>query len=131
MDGTTGTAFADALAAKDDSRLRGLLADDVEFRTLTPDRSWSANTAAEVAHEIILGHCFAPDDQITELISTTTGRVADREHVAYRLRVHNADGDFPVEQLAYYATAGSGTICWLQIRCSACLPDLGEPIQRG
>jgi hypothetical protein len=47
--------------------------------------------------------------------------VADREHVAYRLRVRNAEGEFLVEQQAYYHVTG-GRIDWMRVLCSGYRP---------
>ena len=39
----TGPAFAHALAARDFAKLQSLLDPDVEFRALTPRRTWEAD----------------------------------------------------------------------------------------
>ena len=113
-----GARFAHALAAKDVAGLRAVLADDVDFRGLTPGRFWEATTAGEVVDKIVLGAWFEPSDDIKELCEVTEGGgVADRSHVAYRLRVRNGGGEFLVEQQAYY-TAEDGRITWLRVLCS-------------
>ena len=56
-------------------------------------------------------------DHIEELCSVTDGSLADRSHVAYRLRVRNDDGEFLVEQQAYYAV-DDGMITWMRVLCS-------------
>ena len=118
---TIGERFANALAAKDDVELRGLFADDVDFRALTPNRDWQAATPGEVIDDVVLGHWFEPSDHITGLESVSTGQVADREHVAYRPGVSNADGHFLVEQQAYY-TAEQDKIRWMRVLCSGYRP---------
>ena len=45
------------------------------------------------------------------------GSVADRNRVAYLLRITTPDGMFLVEQQAYFAVE-SGRISWLRILCS-------------
>lgn len=122
MSGTMGEAFARALAATDNDRLRGLLAGEVDFRALTPGRYWAARTPEEVVDEVVLGHWFASGNHIRELVSVTTDRVCDCEHVAYRLRVRNADGDFVIEQQAYYTVDG-GQIDWMRVLCSGYRPE--------
>ena len=116
-----GERFARALAAKDGAALRGLLADPVDFQALTPGRHWQASAPAEVVDEVILGTWFGPGKEIEALESVTGGRLPGREHVSYRLRVTNADGENLVEQQAYYDTDGE-RITWLRILCSGYRP---------
>ena len=112
-----GERFARALADKDDVALGALLADRIDFQALTPGRHWKAATAGEVVEGIILGHWFGAGDRIEQLCSVTTGCVAGREHVAYRVRVRRCDGDYLVEQQAYYSTDGA-RITWMRVLCS-------------
>jgi hypothetical protein len=118
---TAGERFARALAAKDGAALCALLADPVDFQALTPGRHWQADASGQVVGEIILGHWFGTGDRILELLSVTTGRVSQREHVAYRMRVRRADGDYLVEQQAYYRTDGE-RIAWMRVLCSGYQP---------
>jgi hypothetical protein len=124
MNDTAGERFAHALAAKDKDGLRAVLADEIDFRGLTPGRYWEATTSQQAVDDIILGHWFEPDDHIEELCSVTDDTVADRSHVAYRLRVRNSDGEFLVEQQAYY-TAVDGAITWMRVLCSGYRPAAG------
>jgi len=71
--------------------------------------------------EIILACWFGPGDEITELCSVINGRVLDREHVAYRVRVRRAGQDYLVEQQAYYRTEGP-RITWMRVLCSGYQP---------
>jgi hypothetical protein len=122
---TEGETFARAIAAKDAAALRAVLADTIDFQALTPSRHFVAGTGLEVAVEIILGRWFAPA-RIDQLCSVTVGEVAGRGHVAYRLRARAWDGDYLVEQQAYYETAGDGRIGWMRLLCSGYRPVL-EP----
>jgi hypothetical protein len=127
-----GERFARALAAQNPAGLRAVLAGQVDFAALTPGRHWAATDPGQVVDEIILGHWFGADSQITELCSVTTGQVADCQHVAYRLRVRKDRADYLVEQQAFY-TAHDGEIDWIRILCSgyraptADFPDTGTP----
>ncbi|HEY1643870.1 MAG TPA: hypothetical protein VGG35_24600 [Streptosporangiaceae bacterium] len=118
---SAGERFARALAAKDEAVLGGLLAGQIDFQALTPGRYWQADTARQVVQEIILGRWFGPEDRIAELCSVAAGQVAQREHVAYRLRVARPDADYLVEQQAYYSTDG-GQITWMRVLCSGYQP---------
>jgi hypothetical protein len=122
---TAGERFAQALAAKDAAALRALLADPVSFTALTPGRPWQAASAGEVIDEIILGRWFARALDM-ELESVSTGHVADCQHVAYRLGVRTADGDYLVEQQAYYGT-DDRRITWMRVLCSGYQPVLRCP----
>ena len=118
---TAGEQFARALAAKDSAALCALLADPVDFQALTPGRHWQATTGRQVAEEIIFEHWFGAGDHILELCSVSTGRVLQREHVAYRMRVRRSGADHLVEQQAYYSTEG-GRITWMRVLCSGYQP---------
>ena len=120
----TGERFARALAAKDSATLRSLFADTIDFQALTPGRHWQAATASDVVDQIVLGKWFEPDDDIQRLESVSTSHLPGREHVDYRLRVRNADGDHVVEQQAYYNTDGA-RITWMRVLCSGYL-TLGD-----
>ena len=111
-----GERFARALAGRDDAALRALLAGPVDFQALTPGRHWQAATAEQTVGEIIFGQWFN-GTEIRELCSVTTGQVAGREHVAYRLRVQRSGEEYLVEQQAYYDTDGV-RITWMRVLCS-------------
>jgi hypothetical protein len=70
------------------TRTRELLAPDVDFRALTPDKFWEASSASEVVDDVILGRWLEPTDRIDAL-----------------------------EQPAYF-TVADGRIAWLRIMCS-------------
>jgi hypothetical protein len=116
-----GVRFAAAVAAQDAASLCAVLADDVDFQGLTPGRHWQAATGRAVAEDVILGHWFGPGRQVTRLCSVTTGEVAGRARVAYRLCVEQAGRAYTVEQQAYYQ-ADAGRISWLRILCSGYQP---------
>jgi hypothetical protein len=117
MMATTGERFARALAAQDDAALSELLAAGIDFQALTPGRHWQADTSRQVVEEIIFGHWFGAGAHIEELCSVTTGQVAGREHVAYRMRVRRSGRDHLVEQQAYYDTDGEH-VTWMRVLCS-------------
>jgi hypothetical protein len=125
-----GGALARAMAGKDRPGLLELLADDVDFRALTPGRAWEAGTAHEVA-DILVGTWFEPQDDIVGLVGVEDGEpVEDTRRVGYRFAVRTPDGDFTVEQQAYYRTE-QGRIVHLRLLCSGFreaggIPDLDE-----
>lgn len=116
-----GERFARALAAKDAVGLHDVLAPDVDFRAMTPNRFWESSSAEEVVSTVLLGTWFAPSDRVEAVESLSGDSVADRERVTYRLRVTRDDGPHLVEQVAYYVTDGD-RITWLRVMCSGYRP---------
>jgi hypothetical protein len=117
---TVGAEFARALAAKDATRLLELMAPEIDFRALTPNRNWEAGDRDAVL-SVLLGHWFEEADEIEGMEALETDTVADRQRVGYRFTVSNADGRFLVEQQAYLAATG-GRITWMRVVCSGYRP---------
>ena len=88
---------------------------------MTPSRFWEADDAATVVDGTMLGHWFEPQDVITDVIETESGRVGPRASLRYRFAVTSPDGPHVVEQQAYYETDGE-RISWLRIMCAGYLP---------
>jgi hypothetical protein len=117
---TLGTEFARALAAKDYERLAELLHPEIDFRGLTPRRTWEAADATAVLTEI-LTEWFEDSDEILSLEHVEADAFADRARVGYRFKVRNPDGLFEVEQQAYVA-ACEDRIGWMRVVCSGFRP---------
>jgi hypothetical protein len=117
---TLGAEFARALAAKDSARLLDLMHPEIDFRGLTPNRSWEAN-GRDAVIAVLLGQWFADNDEIESLEEVESDAVADRQRVGYRFSVSNPDGRFLVEQQAYLS-AGDGRIEWMRVVCSGYRP---------
>ena len=99
------------------AKLKALLRPDVEFRAMTPGRFWEADSADAVVDDILLGQWFEPSDEITEIFEVETATVGSRQRVGYRFGVTNSEGDFVVEQQAYFEPDGD-QIGWLRIMCA-------------
>ena len=121
MSSEVGLQFAKALAAKDRQMLLDVLSPEVDFRALTPRKPWESGSAVEVVDQIILGTWFDAGDDIRSLDDVEVGSFADREKLRYQVRVTNADGDWVVEQEAYYTLDGD-RIGWLRVLCSGYCP---------
>ena len=119
--GGLGQRFAEAIAKKDSPALVGVLDPDVDFKALTPSRFWEADSAHTLADDVIFGTWFKPSDHIDALEAVEVSSVADRQRVSYRLRITNPDGEFLVEQQAYFSVEGV-SINWLRILCSGYRP---------
>lgn len=111
-----GTRFAQAFAAKDTEGLRAVLAPELDFRAMTPGRFWEATTADEVL-EVLLHNWVEPSDEVLALEDVAVGSVSTRPHVTYRMRLRTADGEFLMEQRAYYETEAD-RIRWMRVMCS-------------
>ena len=93
---TLGSDFARALAAKDLSRILDLMHPEIDFRGMTPSRTWEANDPDAVA-SVFLRQWFGEADEIEALERLDTDSFTDRERVGYRFSVSNPDGRFLVE----------------------------------
>jgi hypothetical protein len=119
-DAHLGRAFVEALAIKDFERLAALLDPQIDFRGLTPGRSWEVTGSIGVVEEV-LRRWFEASDEIEQVLAIETDSFADRQRVGYRLQVRNPDGQFLVEQQAYY-TECNGRINWMRVLCSGFRP---------
>jgi hypothetical protein len=115
-----GAAFAEAFAAKDFARIAELVHPEVDFRGLTPRRVWEASSPSQLVEEI-LRQWLEDSDVVEELVAVESDVVADTERVGYRLRGHNDDGPFVVEQQAYLRER-DGRIGWMRVVCSGFRP---------
>jgi hypothetical protein len=117
---TIGTDFARAFAARDAGRIRELVAPNVDFRGLTPSRSWEASDADALV-ELLFDNWIAAKDEVQGVEHVESDSFADRERVGYRFRVRNPDGEFLVEQQAYIEES-DGRIAWMRVVCSGFRP---------
>ena len=121
MADTLGEQLAKAIVAKDRDGILALLADDVDFKALTPGRFWEASSAAAVVDEVVLGRWFGPSDRLEAVEQATSGSIEGRHQVTYRMRGTNDDGPFVVEQQAYYDVVDD-RIAWMRVLCSGFRP---------
>jgi hypothetical protein len=117
---TLGADFARAFTEKDGARIRELLHPEVDFRALTPSRSWVAQGPDAVV-EILFGSWLEDSDHVEAVESIEGDVVVDRERVGYRFSVSNPDGRFLVEQQAYLSSR-DGRIDWIRVVCSGFRP---------
>jgi hypothetical protein len=117
---TLGADFARAFASKDARRIRELVHPEIDFRGLTPSRSWEASDP-EALVSILFDEWLEDKDEVESVESIESHTVADRERVGYRFRVTNPDGRHVVEQQAYIGTR-DGQIDWMRVVCSGFRP---------
>jgi hypothetical protein len=109
-----GRAFAHALARKDFDQAADVLHPGIDFRALTPRRTWAPENHSE-AVEVLrtwFGNC-----RIEQVVRLDSDAFADRQHVAYRFQGHRPDGPFVIEQQVYFHES-DGQIDWMRILCS-------------
>jgi hypothetical protein len=116
---SVGADFAKAIAVKDFEQVGSLLDPELDFRAMTPRRSWEAASPSELVD--VLRAWFAETDHIDELVEFEEGSFADRGRMSYSFRGHNDDGPYVVEQQAYF-TEKDGRIDWLRVMCSGFRP---------
>ncbi len=116
-----GRAFVNALARKDFAEISTLVDPEIDFRGLTPNRAWEASGPRALVDDV-LSQWLEDSDHVEEVVSVETDSVADRQRIAYRLRVSNPDGAFIFEQQAYF-TERDGRIDWMRALCSGFRPE--------
>jgi hypothetical protein len=116
-----GERFARALADKDAGALKTLLRPDVDFRAMTPGKFWESTDVDTIVDKTLLGTWFDPDRRVTSVLAIETDSIGSLERVGYRFEVQRPDGEFVIEQQAYFATDGE-KISWLRIMCTGFLP---------
>lgn len=109
-----GETFIAALVGRDFAALEDCFHPEVHFRALIPPGIREATTAAGgVEH---MRRWFADADH-HELLRSAVETVADRLHVAYRFKVHDADGWQIIEQQAF-ADVREGRITHIDLLCT-------------
>jgi hypothetical protein len=116
---TLGADFARALAAKEYDRLGELLHPELDFRGVTPRKSWEASDPATFVDDVV--HQWFDEADIEGIEHLESDAFADRERVTYRFRARKPDGTFLVEQTAYLSER-DGRIGWMRIACSGYRP---------
>lgn len=97
-----------------------LLHPDVDFRALTPNRSWQTNDPDTVIEQVLTAW-IEPDEHVEELISVDTDTIVDCERVGYRYRLRTPNGSFLVEQQAFLRERDR-RIDWVRLVCSGSRP---------
>jgi hypothetical protein len=113
-----GEAFVHAIACRDFAKVTQLLHQDVEFRALTPRRSWDPATREDAV--AVLRTWFG-DCDIQEVLHVDTVDLGGRHSLAYRYQGERYDAPFIIEQHAYYDEV-DGQIGWIRVLCSGFRP---------
>jgi hypothetical protein len=115
-----GERFARAIADKDAVALKALLRPEVDFTAMTPTKFWEGRDADAIVDDVMLGTWFGPERRITETLAVEADTIGSMGRVGYRFHVQRPDGEFTLEQQAYFQTEGD-QISWLRIMCTGFL----------
>jgi hypothetical protein len=117
-----GMRFATALLARDWAGVKAVLDPAVDFRAVTPNQFWEAETADDAVERAFSQWYESPDDAY-EVLDIAIGRVAGRHRAVYSYRLRDAKGEYVAEQTAYFDTdAGEDRITKLRILCTGPVP---------
>ncbi len=114
-----GSAFVTALTDRNFEQIQTCFAERVYFRALVPTGVREGNNAIEVTNWF--RRWFDAADEF-QLLAAATDQIADRLHIAYRIRLREKQDWQLVEQQVYCA-AHSGLIDAMQLLCSGFRPD--------
>ncbi|MFN8168238.1 MAG: hypothetical protein U0S36_15710 [Candidatus Nanopelagicales bacterium] len=115
MSDSLAARLASTIASKDHAALADLLHPEIDFRGMTPGRTWEADGPDDVVAAV--AQWFEDSDVIEAVEAVETDEFADRQRAGYRFRVRNDDGLHLVEQQAYLSER-DGRIGWLRVLCS-------------
>jgi TusA-related sulfurtransferase len=110
-----GAVFLDALAAREFTAARSLLADHVRFRMLLPG-GLATEPHADGAIARFIGW-FADADRF-DVEASSAGEVEGRAVVTYRFRLHDADGWQVIEQHLMLDVDADGRVEAIELLCS-------------
>jgi hypothetical protein len=122
-----GERFLAALRARDFDRIQACFDAQVAFQALVPKGIRPGANAEEATGW--LRRWFGEADEF-QVLASSTDRVADRLHIAYRIRLHRYDGWQVIEQHSY-CTIKDGLIETMRLLCSGFRPEPGrQPVSQ-
>jgi hypothetical protein len=114
------TELVDAICARDFAAARDLLHAEIDFRAMTPRRTWEAEGPADV--ESHLRTWLAdPEEEVSSIEPVAQVPFEDTLRVGWRVRGRKASGPFAFEQLAYVRER-DGQVGWMRLICSGPRP---------
>ncbi len=120
---TAGERFLAAFDTRDFAQVQSCFHPQVQFRALIPDEVCEAADALGATNH--LREWFGGADHL-EILNAEVGAVGDRLHMAYRLRIHDADGWQIFEQQTYCRVQDC-QIAAIDLLCSGPQPDPAAP----
>lgn len=119
--------FLAALAVRDFQAIEALFHPEVRFRAVVPSTVREAATAGGAGDWF--RYWFGAADSF-EVVHSSAGTLADRLHLAYRVRLHDQNGWQVVEQQAYLTVAGN-QIDDMALLCSGFRSEAERPLAPG
>jgi ketosteroid isomerase-like protein len=113
----------DAIVARDFGRAQALMHPEVEFRVMTPKRTWEADDP-EGVEEVLRAWFENPEREVERVEPTEPGVVEDTARVGWRVYGSDASGGFVFEQQAFIREH-AGRVVWMRVMCSGPRPASG------
>jgi hypothetical protein len=114
------SGFVDAILLRDFPRACSFLHPDIDFRAMTPNRVWEADSPAGV-EQVLRAWFEHPERDVERVDPTELASVEDTLRVGWRVHGSDANGPFIYEQQAY-VREDDGQVVWLRVMCSGPRP---------
>jgi NAD(P)-dependent dehydrogenase (short-subunit alcohol dehydrogenase family) len=115
-----GRRFVEAIVGHDWDALAACFAADARLTAVVPKENAFRDRVGREAAAGQLKAWFGNAD-VTELLDSDVESIADRVRIVYRIREHEPDGWYLVEQVAY-ATVDDGGFSAMNLACSGFRP---------
>jgi ketosteroid isomerase-like protein len=112
--------LVEAIVARDLPRAQALMHPDVDFRAMTPKRTWEAEDPGGV-EEVLRAWFEHPEREVERVEPTEPASVEDTMRVGWRVYGTEARGPFVYEQQAFVREDG-GRVVWMRVMCSGPRP---------
>jgi ketosteroid isomerase-like protein len=110
----------EAIVARDFPRAQVLMHPEVEFRAMTPKRTWEADDP-EGVEKVLRAWFEHPEREVERVEPVERGAVEDTERVGWRVYGRDANGAFVFEQQAFLREE-AGRVVWMRVMCSGPRP---------
>ena len=113
-------AFVDAVVARDFGRARDQLHPEINFRGMTPNRSWEAD-GPDGVEQALRTWMDNSEREVEHIDATEITEIEDTVRAGWRVQGGGAGGPFVFEQQVY-AREREGRVGWLRVMCSGPRP---------
>lgn len=105
-----------AIVARDFPRAQALMHPEVDFRAMTPKRTWEAEDP-EGVEKVLRAWFEHPEREVERVEPTEPGTIEDTARVGWRVYGTDASGPFVFEQQAFLREE-AGEVVWMRVMCS-------------
>ena len=112
----------EAIVARDFTRAQALMHPEVDFRAMTPKRTWEADDPKGVG-EVLRAWFEHPEREVERVEPAEGGAVEDTVRVGWRVYGTEGSDPFVFEQQAFLREDG-GQVVWMRVMCSGPRPVL-------